>query len=89
MARKFNIGDLKTYKNGQRFVQSTEGKQIHVNTVRLNLIQEGFRTYTQSDHRTIKDWKKVMFSDETMISRIRSFGKAYYHSRPDHRRFQR
>ncbi|KAF9079136.1 hypothetical protein BGX23_004982, partial [Mortierella sp. AD031] len=47
MACHFDTGDLKTYKDGQRFVQSTEGKQIHINTVRQNLLQEGVRTYTQ------------------------------------------
>ena len=107
MIRHFNVGDLKTYKDGQRFIQSTEGKLIHLTTVRRNLIQEGVRTYSQPNkpkltrdqmakrlqfakehiHWTVDDWKKVMFSDETMISRVGSFGKSYYHCKPEHRAF--
>lgn len=108
MGRHFDNADLKSYKDGQRFIQSTDGKHIHITTIRQNLLQEGFRTYTQPKkpnlttdqkaqrlqfaknyiHWTVNDWKKVMFSDETIISRIGSFGKAYYHSRPNHRRLQ-
>ena len=108
LAHHYEIGDLKTYKDGQRFVQSTEGKTIHISTIRQNLIQEGVKTYSQPRkpnltrdqrarrlkfakdhiHWTVDDWKKVMFSDETIISRFGSFGKSYYHSRRDHRQFQ-
>jgi transposase len=31
---------------------------------------------------TVEDWKNVMFSDETIISRIGSYGKKYYYKRP-------
>jgi hypothetical protein len=90
MARQFDIGELKTYKDGQRFVQSTNGKHVDVSTVRQNLSTEGMKTYSRpkkpnltndqiarrlqfaKDHIswTIDDWKRVMFSDETVISRI-------------------
>jgi hypothetical protein len=39
-------------------------------------------------HWTADDWRKVMFSNETIISRIGSFGKAYYHSRPHQQRLR-
>lgn len=105
LIRHYNVGDLKTYKDDQRFVESTEGKQIHLATVRQNLLQEGFKTYSQLKkqklnwdqiarklqfakdyiHWTVDDWKRVMFSDETIISRVGSFCKSYYHCRPSHR----
>ena len=31
---------------------------------------------------TIKQWRNVMFSDETIISRVGSFGKSFYYKRP-------
>lgn len=33
---------------------------------------------------TVEDWKRVMFSDETMVSRIGSFGKQFYYSNKEH-----
>jgi transposase len=47
LAHHYDIGDLKRYKDGQRFVQSAVGKQIHISTVRQNLLQEGVRTSSQ------------------------------------------
>jgi transposase len=108
MARNYDAGLLKTYKDGQRFVQAAQGKQIHINTIRDNLLRMGIRTYSQPKkpklslahkaqrlefakkhiHWTVEDWKRVMFSDETIISRCGSFGKSYYHSRPHMRRLQ-
>jgi transposase len=37
---------------------------------------------------TTADWKKVMFSDETIISRVGSFGKGFYYKRPENKRLQ-
>lgn len=34
---------------------------------------------------TVEDWSKVMFSDETVISRIGSFGRKYYYSNREHK----
>jgi hypothetical protein len=34
-------------------------------------------------HWTIEDWKNVMFSDETVISRVGSFGRKYYYKRQE------
>lgn len=31
---------------------------------------------------TVEDWKNVMFSDETIISRIGSYGRKFYYKRP-------
>src|ERR1700743_1939485 len=107
LVRHYNAGDFKTYKEGQRFAQSSEGKQIHLTTVRQNLLQQGVKKYTQSRkpnlnsdqiakrlqfakehiHWTVDNWKRVMFSDETMVSRLGSFGKSYYHCQTNHRQF--
>jgi hypothetical protein len=34
---------------------------------------------------TLEDWKRVMFSDETIVSRIGSFGKQYFYSNKEHK----
>ena len=39
-------------------------------------------------HWTLDDWKRVMFSDETLISRFGSFGRQYFYSDREHRRFE-
>lgn len=38
--------------------------------------------------RLMHNWKKVMFPNETIISRVGSFGKSYYHSGRYRRQFQ-
>lgn len=35
---------------------------------------------------TVNDWKRVMFSDESIISRVGSFGRNYYYSDREHKR---
>lgn len=37
-------------------------------------------------HWTIDDWKNIMFSDETTISRIGSYGRKFYRKRPGNMR---
>lgn len=37
-------------------------------------------------HWTVDDWKQVMFSDETIFSRIGPYGKKFYHKRPEKQR---
>lgn len=37
---------------------------------------------------TVDDWKNVMFSDETMFSKIGSFGKPHHYRRPKHKRLK-
>jgi transposase/RNAse (barnase) inhibitor barstar len=39
-------------------------------------------------HWTVDDWKNVMFSDETTISRVGSFGKKFYYCTKEHKRLQ-
>lgn len=39
-------------------------------------------------HWTLDDWKCEMFSDETSISRVGSFGRQFYYSNQEHRRFK-
>lgn len=36
---------------------------------------------------TVEEWKKVMFSDESMVSRVGSFGRHYYYSDPEHKKY--
>lgn len=35
---------------------------------------------------TVDGWKRVMLSDESMISRVGSFGRKYYYSDYEHKR---
>ena len=108
LARQFKEGELKTLRDGQRFLQTTVGVQVGVETIRRNLKQEGIRAYVQQkrtnlkpehvqeryqfakDHIdwTVDDWKRVMFSDESMISRVGSFGRKFYYSDREHKRLQ-
>lgn len=37
---------------------------------------------------TVDDWKRVMFSDETTVSRIGSYGKKFYYSNQEHKRLK-
>lgn len=37
---------------------------------------------------TVEDWKRVMFSDETIISRVGSFGPKSYYKRPENKTIQ-
>lgn len=39
-------------------------------------------------HWNMEEWKTVMFSDETTISRVGSFGRKYYYSSPEHKRLK-
>lgn len=39
-------------------------------------------------HWTVDDWKNVMFPDETSISRVGSFGRQFYYSNREHKRFK-
>lgn len=106
LARHFKTGQLKVLIDGQRFIQATDGRQVHVETVRLNLLHESVRAYIQQKrtnlkpnhkrdrlkfarehiHWTVDDWKRVMFSDESIISRIGPFGRKYYYSDREHKR---
>jgi hypothetical protein len=49
LARHFIQGDLKLLKDGQRFVESTEGGHVHLTTVQKNLLQEGIMAYSAPD----------------------------------------
>src|SRR5690554_3015679 len=56
--------------------------------LRANHKDERYR-FTKGHIRwTVDDWKRVMLSDETVISRTGSFGRKYYYSRPKHKCFQ-
>lgn len=52
--------------------------------------QKDARLKFAKDHITweCEDWKRVMFSDETIFSRVGSFGKTYYYKRPESRDLQ-
>jgi len=106
LCRHLNTGCLKSLRDAQRFVQATDGVQVHVETLRRNLRQRGIKAYVQQRrpdlkpnhvqeryafakkhlHWTAKDWKRVMFSDESIVSRAGSFGRKYYYSNCEHKR---
>jgi transposase len=93
LARQFKTGQMTTPKDGQRFIQATDGVQVHVQTVRRNLREKGIKPYVQQKRPdlkanhvqerlafarehidwTVDDWKRVMFSDESMVSRVGFF----------------
>lgn len=75
--RNLRRGDVRTYSQPKK--PNLTGNQI---TQRLQFAKDHV-------HWTVDDWKHVMFSNETMISRVGTFGKSYYHCRPDHRQFHR
>jgi transposase len=101
LARQMDTGKLLTLKDGQRFVQATQGCQVHVQSIHNYLREQQVKAYVQQkkpgltkdqvaaryqfakDHLswTVEDWKNVMFSDETVISRIGSFGRKFYYKR--------
>lgn len=106
LARQYKTGLMSTLRDGQRFVQATDGVQVHVQTVRRHLRKEGIRPYVKQKgpdlkpnhvrdrlafarehiHWTVNDWKRVMFSDESIFSRVESFGRKYYYSDHEHKR---
>jgi transposase len=106
LARQFNTGLMTTPYEGQRFVQATDGVQVHARTVKRNLQQQGVKAYVQQRrpelkpnhvrdrlafarahiHWTVDDWKRVMFTDESVFSRVGSFGRKYYYSSHEHKR---
>jgi transposase len=106
LARQFKTGMMSISRDGQRYIQETDGVQVHLQTVRRNLRESGLKAYVQQkrpDLRpnhvqdrlafarehinwTVDDWKRVMFSDESMFSRVGSFGRKYYYSDHEHKR---
>ena len=51
-------------------------------------MQERYKFANDRLHWTVEQWARVMFSDETIISRVGSFGRKYYYSsKPRYRRF--
>lgn len=54
----------------------------------MNMYHARARYQFAREHKnwTVDDWKRVMFSDETVISRVGSFGRQFYYSDKEHRR---
>jgi len=108
LTRQFNTGKVLTLRQGQQLVQSSEGKHVHVESVRNYLKQQGLRAYIRpkkpdltADHIaarykfakehlnwTVDDWKTVMFSDETLISKMGSFGRKFHYRKPENKTLQ-
>jgi len=108
VARQFDIGKITTLRDGQRLIQSMDGAQVHIESVRNYLEREGLKGYIQQRkpgltkeqiakrlkfaqdhlHWTVEEWKNVMFSDETIISRMGSYGRKYYYKRPERKRLE-
>jgi len=72
LARHFIQGDLTSLKDGQRFVESTEGEHVHLTAVQKNLHQEGIRAYSAPD--------KPNLTREQITKRLR-FAEAHHHWR--------
>jgi transposase len=64
LAHHYDIGDLKTYKDGQRFVQSAVGKQIHISTVRQN---EQTRTTLERNDSSVVFLIRILISKQRYI----------------------
>jgi transposase len=108
LARQFDTGKILTLRDGQRLVKSTEGVQVHIDSIRNYLRQEGLKAYVQQKKPlltreqiaarkdfaerhlkwTVEDWKNVMFSDETTISRMGTYGRKFYYKRPERKRLE-
>lgn len=69
---------------------SSQGLKGYVQPKKNDLTKEQMAARHQfaKDHLnwTVEDWKRVMFSDETIVSRVGSFGRKYYYQRPESRR---
>lgn len=70
LARHFMRGDLRSLKDGQRFVESVEGEHVHITTVQKNLRLEGIRAYTQPN--------KPKLTQEQIAKRLQ-FAKEHIH----------
>lgn len=108
LARKFNTGEIRTLKDGQRLVQSVDHVLVDPRTVSRAMRKRGVKAYVKQkkpdltpkqkaerlkwakEHKnwTVDQWKQVMFSDESTISRMSSSGKEFYYSDLEHKRFQ-
>ncbi|KAF8924312.1 hypothetical protein BGZ47_004113, partial [Haplosporangium gracile] len=67
LARHFIQGNLKSLKDGQRSVKSTEGEHVHLTTVEKNLRQEEIRAYSAPDKPKLtqeKTAKRLRFTKE-------------------------
>lgn len=67
-----------------------EGIKAYVQQRRPDLkphhVQERLAFAREHIDWTVDDWKRVMFSDESMISRVGSFGRKFYYSDQEHKR---
>lgn len=66
-----------------------EGLKTYVQQKKPDLTknQMAARYQFAKDHLkwTVEDWKRVMFSDETIISRVGSYGRKFYYKRPQNK----
>ena len=49
-------------------------------------VRERYKFAREHIHWTVDDWSRVLFSDESMVSRVGSFGRRYYYSDSEHKR---
>lgn len=100
-----DTGQLRTLRDGQRYIRATTGVEVNLTSVYNYIKQEGLKAYAQQKkphltekqmearyhfalehvNWTVDQWKHVMFSDETLISRVGPFGKKFYYCRPEHK----
>lgn len=67
-----------------------EGIRAYVEQKKPNLkpkhVRDRLAFARAHENWTVDDWKRVMFTDESVISRVGSFGRKYYYSDKEHKR---
>jgi hypothetical protein len=64
-------------------------KRVHlIDNLKPEHVRERYQFAKDHIHWTIADWKRVMFSDESMVSRVGSCGRKFYYSDHEHKRLQ-
>ena len=83
---------MQVHEKTIRNYTNSEGLKAYVQQTNPMLTKKhreaGYRFAKEHIHWTVDDWKWMMFSDETIISRIGSFGRKFYYKRPEHKLIQ-
>jgi transposase len=58
LARKFDTGELRTLRDGQHYIESVEGRHVHVESVRNYVEEEGLRSYMRQDRPALTRLQK-------------------------------
>ena len=86
------VEGVQVHKETIRNYLNSEGLKAYVQQKKPMLTKKHkearFRFAKEHIHWTVDDWKWVMFSDETIISRVGSFGRKFYYKRAQHKLIQ-